>query len=61
MTDVPGVLVDGDLVASLPVDDADRMLGAGEFEGGIVPSSSAAVHAARRGVLAEIGETKVLL
>ena len=61
VTDVPGVLVDGDLVAALPVDDADRLLGAGAFEGGIVPKLNAAVHAARRGVRAEIGETKVLL
>lgn len=60
VTDVPGVLVDGDLVAALPVDDADRMLGAGAFDGGIVPKLTAAVHAARRGVQAEIGETKVL-
>ena len=60
VTDVPGVLVDGDLVAALPVDDADRMLGAGAFEGGIVPKLNAAVRAARRGVRAEIGETKVL-
>jgi acetylglutamate kinase len=60
VTDVPGVLVDGDLVASLPVDDADRMLVAGAFEGGIVPKLSAAVHAARRGVRAEIGKTRVL-
>ena len=60
VTDVPGVLVDGDLVAALPVDDADRMLGAGEFEGGIVPKLTAAVHAARKGVRAEIGGTRVL-
>ena len=60
VTDVPGVLVDGDLVAALPVDDADRMLGAGAFEGGIVPKLNAAVRAARRGVRAEIGGTEVL-
>jgi acetylglutamate kinase len=60
VTDVPGVLVDGDVVTSLPVDDADRMLGAGAFEGGIVPKLNAAVSAARRGVRAEIGATTVL-
>jgi acetylglutamate kinase len=60
VTDVPGVLVDGDLVAALPVDDADRMLDAGAFEGGIVPKLNAAVRAARRGVRAEIGGTTVL-
>ena len=60
VTDVPGVLVDGDLVAALPVDDAHRMLVEGAFEGGIVPKLTAAVRAARRGVHAEIGKTKVV-
>jgi acetylglutamate kinase len=59
VSDVPGVLVDGDVVASLPVADVDRMLGAGEFEGGIVPKLTAAVRAARKGVHAEIGQTRV--
>ena len=59
VTDVPGVLVDGDLVEAIPVDDADRMLDAGAFEGGIVPKLTAAVRAARRGVRAEIGGTSV--
>ena len=44
VTDVPGVLVDGDLVTDLPVDDVDRMLDAGAFEGGIVPKLSAAAR-----------------
>ena len=60
VTDVPGVLVDGDLIAALPVDDADRMLVEGAFEGGIVPKLNAAVRAARRGVRVEIGKTKVV-
>jgi acetylglutamate kinase len=60
VTDVPGVLVDGDLVAALPVDDAESMLGTGSFEGGIVPKLTAAVRAARQGVRAEIGSTRVL-
>ena len=60
VTDVPGVLVDGDLIAALPVDDVDRMLFEGAFEGGIVPKLNAAVRAARRGVRAEIGKTKVV-
>jgi acetylglutamate kinase len=59
VTDVPGVLVDGDLVAALPVADADRMLDSGAFEGGIVPKLTAAVRAAREGVRAEIGGTRV--
>ena len=38
---------------------ADRMLGDGTFEGGIVPKLRAAVAAARLGVPAEIGTTAV--
>ena len=60
VTDVPGVLVDGGVVASLPADDADRMLDHGAFEGGIVPKLVAAVRAARHGVQATIGVTEVL-
>ena len=60
LSDVPGVLVDGDVVAALPVADVDRMLGDGAFEGGIVPKLTAAVRAARKGVRAEIGGTEVL-
>jgi len=60
LSDVPGVLVDGDVVAALPVSDVDRMLGDGAFEGGIVPKLTAAVRAARKGVRAEIGGTEVL-
>jgi acetylglutamate kinase len=60
VTDVPGVLVDGGVVSALPVDDADRMLDRGAFEGGIVPKLVAAVRAARHGVHATIGATEVL-
>lgn len=60
LSDVPGVLVDGDVVSALPVSDVDRMLGDGAFEGGIVPKLTAAVRAARKGVRAEIGGTEVL-
>lgn len=60
VTDVPGVLLDGGVVRSLPADDADRLLGEGAFEGGIVPKLTAAVRAARQGVHAEIGETEVV-
>jgi acetylglutamate kinase len=58
-TDVPGVLVDGSPLAELCADDAERLLGAGAFEGGIVPKLLAAVTAVRSGVHAEIGETVV--
>jgi acetylglutamate kinase len=60
VSDVPGVLVDGDVVGALAADEADRLLGAGAFEGGIVPKLVAAVHAARGGVRAAIGETEVV-
>ena len=60
MTDVAGVIVDGAVSPRIGADDADRMLGAGAFEGGIVPKLTAAVIAARGGVAAEIGETKVV-
>ena len=60
VSDVPGVLVDGGVVGSLEADEADRLLGAGAFEGGIVPKLVAAVHAARGGVSAAIGETEVV-
>jgi acetylglutamate kinase len=60
VSDVPGVLLDGGVVGSLEADEADRLLGAGAFEGGIVPKLVAAVHAARGGVRAAIGETEVV-
>jgi acetylglutamate kinase len=60
MTDVPGVLHDGGVVSALAVDEAEELLGAGAFEGGIVPKLHAAVRAARLGVPAEIGATAVV-
>ena len=60
ITDVPGVLLDGAVAVTLAAQDADRMLDAGEFEGGIVPKLRAAVTAARLGVQAEIGATAVV-
>jgi acetylglutamate kinase len=59
VSDVPGVLLDDAVVTTLAADDADRLLGAGRFEGGIVPKLVAAVRAARGGVRAEIGATQV--
>jgi acetylglutamate kinase len=60
LTDVPGVYHEDVVVPSLRADDADRLLGDGTFEGGIVPKLKAAVLAARSGVRAEIGETAVV-
>lgn len=60
ITGVPGVLVDGGVVASLATDEAERLLGDGAFEGGIVPKLEAAIHAARLGMRTEIGTTRIL-
>lgn len=60
VTDVAGVLVDGNIVGELRADDASARLAAGVFEGGIVPKLVAAVRAAQGGVRATIGETAVV-
>lgn len=59
VTDVPGLLVDGSVVAQIDADAADELLAGGSLEGGILPKLRAAVTAARLGVRAEIGETAV--
>ena len=59
VTDVPGVLLDGELATVLSADDAEAGLADGRFEGGIVPKLMAAVRAARGGVRASIGATEV--
>lgn len=60
VTDVPGVLVDGEVVTRLCADEVSQRLEAGLFEGGIVPKLAAAVVAARGGVRASIGATEVV-
>ena len=60
VSDVPGVLMDGAVLEHIGVDEADRMLGDGTFEGGIVPKLVAAVRAVRGGVQASIGATEVV-
>jgi acetylglutamate kinase len=60
VTDVPGVYLDGEVLGRIAVDDVDRMLAEGVFEGGIVPKLVSAVRAARGGVTAEIGATAVV-
>ena len=59
VTDVPGVLLDGELATVLPADVAEAGVADGRFEGGIVPKLMAAVRAARGGVRASIGATEV--
>jgi acetylglutamate kinase len=60
VSDVPGVLVDDRVATVLRADEADAMLVAGRFEGGIVPKLVAAIGAARSGVRASIGVTEVV-
>ena len=61
VSDVPGVLLGGVVAQTLAAGDADRLLSAGELEGGIVPKVRAALVAARFGVRAEIGATAVIV
>ena len=60
VSDVPGVLLDGDVAPTLDAFEAERLLAFGALEGGIVPKLRAAVTAARMGVRAEIGSTAVV-
>ena len=60
VSDVPGVLMDGAVMGQIDVEAADRMLGDGTFQGGIVPKLEAAVLATRGGVHAVIGATEVV-
>ncbi|HEY6960799.1 MAG TPA: hypothetical protein VI408_02800 [Gaiellaceae bacterium] len=60
LTDVPGLLVDDELVGSIRATDAERMLDAGAFDGGIVPKLRAAAIAAASGITAHIGRTAVV-
>jgi acetylglutamate kinase len=61
VTDVPGLLGGGgEIVGSIHAGEAEHLLSSGELQGGIIPKLAAAVHAARKGVVAEIGETAVI-
>jgi acetylglutamate kinase len=60
LTDVPGLLVDDEVVGSIRAGDANRMLDAGAFDGGIVPKLRAAAIAAASGITAHIGATAVV-
>ena len=59
VTDVPGLLLGGEVVGSIGVADAERLLADGLLEGGIIPKLEAAIVAAKGGVKAAIGETEV--
>jgi acetylglutamate kinase len=60
LSDVPGVLRDRAVLPRIEADEADRLVDAGAFDGGIVPKLQAAAYAARLGLRAEIGATEVL-
>jgi acetylglutamate kinase len=59
LTDVAGVFHDGWLLRSIRAGRAEELVGAGEFDGGIVPKLLAAARAAKHGLAAEIGLTEV--
>jgi acetylglutamate kinase len=58
VSDVPGVLVDGEVVTRLSEHDISQLNG--HLSGGIVPKLQAAVLAAREGVRVEVGQTSVV-
>jgi acetylglutamate kinase len=58
VSDVPGVLVDGEVVTHLSERDIDGLNG--HLSGGIVPKLQAALLAARQGILVQIGATTVV-
>jgi acetylglutamate kinase len=60
LTDVDGLLMDGEVVDSIDVAAATALLDSGSLEGGIIPKLHAAVIAASNGVPAWIGETAVI-
>ena len=60
LTDVPGVFFKGGLLRSIPAAEAEELVGAGSFDGGIVPKLLAAAGAARNGLQADIGLTAVV-
>jgi len=60
LTDVPGVFHEGRLLHSIPAAEAERLVGGGSFDGGIVQKRLAASRAAKSGLRAEIGATAVV-
>jgi acetylglutamate kinase len=59
LTDVDGLILDGEVVDEIRLDDAARLLEGGSLQGGIVPKLGAALTAVRGGVSASIGRTAV--
>jgi acetylglutamate kinase len=59
VTDVDGLILDGEVVDRIDADSASELLDRGGLQGGIIPKLGAAVTAARGGVPASIGRTAV--
>jgi acetylglutamate kinase len=59
LTDVDGLILDGEVVDSIGIDAAADLLDGGTLQGGIIPKLGAAITAARGGVAATIGRTLV--
>jgi acetylglutamate kinase len=57
-SDVPGVLVEGDLVARISEDDVGQL--DAHVAGGMLPKLQAAVAAARAGIAVRVGETAIV-
>jgi acetylglutamate kinase len=60
VTDVDGLILDGEVVDSIDVEAATELLDGGTLAGGIIPKLRAATTAARDGVPASIGRTAVV-
>ncbi len=60
LTDVDGLILNGEVVEEIGADDASDLLDRALLEGGIVPKLRAAVAAAQAGVPASIGRTVVV-
>lgn len=58
VSDVPGVLIDGEVVTQLSERDISQLNG--HLSGGIVPKLQAALLAARGGVRVDVGQTSVI-
>jgi len=59
LTDVDGLILDGEVVDEILIDDAEALIASGTLEGGIIPKLAAAIASARNGVPAFIGRTEI--
>lgn len=59
LTDVDGLILDGEVVDSIGLEAAEELIQSGTLAGGIIPKLTAAIAAAQSGVPAWIGRTEV--